>query len=246
MAYYPVCLWMCIYIYTLTPVLFSIWHLSTKQHVYFKLLFAPWSVQLFKTTRLASVSWINSLSSLTTCSRVAGTGFCWFGALGVGNGNPNQTWLIFENRNAGMNWDTSMMTDVYGIERCHCSYSLVKRRFETTEMSQCSTILLADPPESARELKKSWSLYEQKQTFDAKQGPSIQQLTAFDIWKPFNDWNIVACSTHSFLSGLIPGLYSFYIFPAPVLYTCAQSWYLITDVWCNVHLSNEKTVVWCM
>ena len=103
----------CIYIYTLTPVLFSIWHLSTKQHVYFKLLFAPWSVQLFKTTRLASVSWINSLSSLTTCSRVAGTGFCWFGALGVGNGNPNQTWLIFENRNAGMNWDTSMMTDVF-------------------------------------------------------------------------------------------------------------------------------------
>lgn len=119
--------------------------LSTKQHVYYTLLFAPWSVQLFKTTRLASVSWINSLSSLTTCSRVAGTGFCWFGALGVGNGNLNQTWLIFENRNAGMNWDTSMITDVYGIERCHCSYSLVKRRFETTEMSQCSTILLADP-----------------------------------------------------------------------------------------------------
>jgi len=121
----------CIYIYTDTSSVFNM-ALSTKQHVYFKLLFAPWSVRLFKTTRLASVSWINSLSSSTTCSRVAGTGFCWFGALGVGNGNLNQTWLIFENRNAGMNWDTSMMTDVYGIERCHCSYSLVKKLFETT------------------------------------------------------------------------------------------------------------------
>lgn len=26
LAYYPLCLWMYIYIYTLTPVLFSIWH----------------------------------------------------------------------------------------------------------------------------------------------------------------------------------------------------------------------------
>lgn len=178
----------CRYIYTEASSVFNM-ALSTKQHVYYKLLFAPWSVQLFKTPRLASVSWINSLSSLTTCSRVAGTGFCWFEALGVGNGNPNQTWLVFENRNPGMNWDTSMITDVYGIERCHCSYSLVKRRFETTEMSQCSTILLADPPESAIELKKTWSLFEQKQTFDAT--PNRAHLS--------NSWQHLTHESHSMI-----------------------------------------------
>lgn len=96
---------------------------------------------------------------------------------------------VFENRNPGMNWDTSMITDVYGIERCHCSYSLVKRRFETTEMSQCSTILLADPPESAIELKKTWSLFEQKQTFDAT--PNRAHLS--------NSWQHLTHESHSMI-----------------------------------------------
>ena len=50
------------------------------------------------------------------------------------------------------------------IVALHLWRSYLKR----LEMSQFSTIPLADPPESARELKKSWSLYEQKPAFDAK------------------------------------------------------------------------------
>ena len=122
-----------IHTYTLRPVLFSIWHCLQNNMFITNFCLHPGPFNCLRPPGLpASAESIHWALWQHAHVWLAQDFADWFGALGVGNGNLNQTWLIFENRNAGMNWDTSMITDVYGIERCHCSSSLVKKLFETT------------------------------------------------------------------------------------------------------------------